>query len=380
MQDRVQIQDAAGEVLHCLNPGKWEAVRVISLAFSPDGRRLAIGYYETEPRKENRRLDTVRVWDVATGKLVRGLRPTGGGAWLQLLAFSPDGKTLATVERGMPPQLFDVATGRELCRLLGYHGTRDRDRQTHQTIAFSPDGTLVATNAGKNDGIVLWEAASGKAVRLLAGHDGGTRSLAFSPDGRKLLSGGADSTALVWAVSPRGGESVKRGAWTKETPARLWDDLAKDPEVAYPALWSLLANPDAAVALLEKRLKPDEKSDPKRIERLIADLGDDDFEVRQKADADLRKLGERAETALRRALETAKDLEVRKRAAGLLARLEAPPTGDQLRERRAIHALEAIATPKAEALLRALAKGGEGRKTAAAALALERMAARQQKK
>jgi hypothetical protein len=220
-----------------------------------------------------------------------------------------------------------------------------------------------------------------RAARRCACWPGTTaaRSLAFSPDGTRLLSGGADTTALVWEVVPTGGESVKRGAWNKDTPARLWDDLAKDPAAAYPALWSLLASPEEAVALLEKRLKPDERTDPKRIERLITDLGDDDFEVRQKADADLRKLGERAETALRRALEK-EDLEVRKRAAQLLARLEAPPTGDQLRERRAIHALEAIAAKKAEALLRALAKGGEGRKTTAAALALERMAARQQKK
>src|SRR5262249_22918314 len=139
---------------------------------------------------------------------------------------------------------------------------------------------------------------------------GGTRSLAFSPDGKRLLSGGADATALVWAVVPTGGESVKRGAWKKDTPASLWGDLAKDPEIAYPAVWSLLASPDAAVALLEKHLKPDEPIGPKRIDRLITDLGDDEFEVRQKADAALQKIGERAEKALRRALEK-KDLEVR---------------------------------------------------------------------
>jgi hypothetical protein len=312
------------------------------------------------------------LWDVETGKVQGRLRPAVRGDVPNTLVFSPDGKILAA--GGV--QLFDVATGREL---LTFSVDCDRRWIDRRPLAFSPDAALLATD-GCNDGILILETATGKEVRRLAGHDGGTRALAFSPDGRRLLSGGGDMTALIWEVIPRGGESVKRGSWTTDTPERLWADLAKEPAVAYPALWSLLAEPKQAVPLLAKRLKPDAVVDPKRIRRLIAALGEDDFDVREKADAELRAVGVLAEADLRRALKTTQDLETRKRIAVLLARLEAPPGAAELRDRRAIQALEAMATPAAEALLKRLANGGEGgRNTAAARAALSRLEARRRR-
>jgi WD40 repeat protein len=368
--DEIEIQDARRQTLRLLTQPD-DDVCILALAFAPDGGILAVGCrnYSREP---NALQDTIQLWNVSTGKLVRSLRRARSFVSPGSLAFSADGKILAALGSWGPPQLFDVATGRELVRLA-----EDSERaHRFQAVTFSPDGALLATG-GKGDGISIWESATGKEVRRLSGHDGGTRALAFSPDGKRLLSGGADSTAVVWAVVPQGGESVTRGAWKKDTPAKLWADLAKEPAVAYPALWSLLASPDQAVALLAKRLRPDGLADPKRIRRLIEDLGDDDFDVRQKADAELKAVGVLAEADLRKTLKTTQDLERRKRIALLLARLEAPPSAAELRERRAIQALEGVATPDALALLARLASGGRGgRKTEAALAALPRLEAR----
>ncbi|MCI0461412.1 MAG: sigma-70 family RNA polymerase sigma factor [Gemmataceae bacterium] len=183
--------------------------RIDLLAFSPDGKTLfsQVGIPRPQPRLGEgiQRLGEdgaqVRVWDVATGKERRtGLE----GAWNELhMTLSPDGRTLAV--RGI--SLLETATGRERLKLTGH--TADVC-----SVAFSPDGRTLAS--GSMDGTVrLWDLPSGREVGRLgeeARRFEGRRwvlAVAFSPDGRSLVSGGLDQTAHIWDVSritgrPRG--------------------------------------------------------------------------------------------------------------------------------------------------------------------------------
>jgi RNA polymerase sigma factor (sigma-70 family) len=152
------------------------------LAFSPDGKRLATGD----------EAGVVKVWDPA-GRELHTLK--GHTEPVRCLAFSPDGKTLASGSRDLLALTWDVRTGRRKAALAGH--TNDVS-----AVAFSPDGRVLAT--GSFDQTVrLWDTASGKERATLRGHKKGIFCLAFGPRGRLLASASEDGTVRLWDTTAR---------------------------------------------------------------------------------------------------------------------------------------------------------------------------------
>ena len=136
-----------------------------------------------------------------------------------------------------------------------------------------------------------------------------------------------------------------------------WQDLEADAVKAHAAMRAFIQAQDQAVTLLEERLRPEK---PRDINQLVADLDADEFQTREKASKELRKLGIAAEPALRKALQRKPSLEVQLRVEHILAQSEGPPPPDVLQGRRAIEVLEKVATPKSRELLHKLAKAAPG--------------------
>ncbi|MEW6505560.1 MAG: hypothetical protein AB1457_16500, partial [Chloroflexota bacterium] len=88
--------------------------------------------------------------------------------------------------------LWDVTSGAEVRRLAGHEDSVG-------SVAFSPDGRLLASGGGT---VRLWDVTSGAEVRRLAGHDNKVLSVAFSADGRLLVSGSLDDTVRLWQIRP----------------------------------------------------------------------------------------------------------------------------------------------------------------------------------
>jgi WD40 repeat protein len=197
---------------------------VRTVAFSPDGGVVAA-------------LDAdgaVRLWTRANGRERKRWRQQSGSRGP--LAFSPDGRLLATGDGGII-HLWDAATGAEVRRLEGHQGT------VH-CLAFAPDGRTLASGAveglryvGSTDVLVarrspgdkvlrLWDVATGRPTREFSGHEDGIETVAWSPDGRTLATGGWDRTIRIWDAPDTSPERKRRDADT--SPERKRRDTTNE--------------------------------------------------------------------------------------------------------------------------------------------------------
>jgi WD40 repeat protein/serine/threonine protein kinase len=175
----VRLYETATGKLRLPDPGHTKSV--LGVAFSPDGRLLASGSFD----------ETVRLWDLTTGKQVRTF--TGHTDRVVGVAFSPDGKLLASSSFDRTVRLWDVASGRRVQTLTGFAGEGNR-------VAFSPDGKLVAA-ASQDRTVRLWSVPRGEEVRVLRLFSDVTDAVCFSPDGRRLAAASRDSIVLVCDVA-----------------------------------------------------------------------------------------------------------------------------------------------------------------------------------
>lgn len=221
----LRVWDAAtGRLIRIL---KGHTAPVTKIAFTADGKRVVSASYEppiivwdVDSGKELLRIDgqvkynsgqgfdvsrdgrfiasggtspdvPIKLWDAASGKEIRTIAATAIG-----LALSPDGTRLAFV-KGDTITLLDLRDDAKPLIVKGH-------QSPVESVAFSPNGTLLATWGGKDVSksgeLKLWDAASGQPIRSFTGHTDLVASAAFSPDGKKIVSGGRDRTLKVWDV------------------------------------------------------------------------------------------------------------------------------------------------------------------------------------
>jgi hypothetical protein len=239
---------------------------------------------------------------------------------------------------------------------------------------MSPDGQLLA-EADRQGDIRIWEIGSGQVVYRLTGHVGAINAVAFTPDGRQLVTGSEDTTGMVWSLDPADTDRFVVSAVDHEVSSRLWDDLvSSDAARAYRAGWRLSHQPQQAVALLREYLKPAPAPNEQKVHQMVASLDDDQFAVREKASRDLEAMGDSIESVLRQELKEARSLEVRSRLESLIAVIQAGTLLGMVPERRAVAVLERIGNREAQYVLAMLAGGASGaRVTQSAQAALGRL-------
>ena len=156
---------------------------VQGMLFSPDGKWLAV----TRLREQ-----IIQILDASTDEVTYTLR--GHNDFVQDVAFNNDGERLVSGGKDGTARLWDTDSGKQLAVFDVCH----HSRSTIMKVAFSPTANHFATGTAESPEVVVWDASSGNRILTLKGHAGGVFGLAFSPDGKSLVSGGQDCTVRVW--------------------------------------------------------------------------------------------------------------------------------------------------------------------------------------
>jgi WD40 repeat protein len=350
-----------------------------SVRFSPDGKTLAAGNGD----------GGIEFWVVASGNIRAILKENEHGAHVYSVDFSPDGKILASVAaasfddqsrnfRDTKVKLWEVATRQQRASFPGM-----------SVVVFSADGKTLVSHSQDNmlsrhlpGSIKLSDVATSQKRFTLKATKPFPGSFYFGAlDGKTLatvsyekLQGPAEIN--LWHI-PAGklADNPVRSLSPKDLDA-LWTTLAgDDAQKAYQAINTLVVAPEQAIGMIKERLRPASEPDAqemKQLNRLIDELGSNQFAARQRAREELEKLDERAETALRKKLADKPALEIRRQIEQLLAKIERL-TPERSRALRGIEVLEHIGSSEARQVLQVLAKGSEGSRTTEAKASLDRL-------
>jgi WD40 repeat protein/serine/threonine protein kinase len=247
---------------------KGHTGQVNRVAFSPDGKRIGTGSQDT----------TARVWHAEMGQEVDAFKREDALGFTDV-AFSPDCKRVLTGSRGSSARVWDAETGQEKALIKG----QNQENQEITSVAFSPDGKRVligiadvTIDFGQGPKFLdgeskIWDAETGQVKALLKGHALGITSVAFSPDGMRVLTGNWDNTARVWdaetgqekatlkghtaqvnrvAFSPDGKRVLTGGG---DSTVRVWDAETGQQKALMTGhtgeIWSVAFSPDGKFIL-----------------------------------------------------------------------------------------------------------------------------------
>jgi len=236
----IQLWDVnTGEQLMTLQKGKkpysWDLTEIgCSVTWSSNGRRIASGG------------KTIQVWDSITGERLMILR--GHTDKVRDVAFSPDSKRIVSGSVDKTVKIWDASTGEELMTLAGHTGevysvafSRNSKKivsgsgtikiwnaktgenlltiyggkdNTFLSVMFSPDGQQIVSG-GLDSSVILWDATNGAEITSLRGHDQSVTSVAFSPDGKRVISGSYDQFVKVWNPSVNRERTILYGHKTR---------------------------------------------------------------------------------------------------------------------------------------------------------------------
>jgi WD40 repeat protein len=311
------------------------------LAVDPKGRWLATGTtYSGDRDKRWHLLDAKTGKEIAQTVVEMAEVNVNGQRhlvepFLNDLAWLPDGSRLLSLHYGGTVRIWDPQTRAEVGRIaLGRLG------QLSGGLAASPDGRWVAVGSERT--VTVWELASRTKVLTLGEHDSGVQEVAFTKDGRGLVSN-ADLSPILWDLCPR--DLPKDGHW--ETLA------SADGAKAYRAQWALVKDPATAVKLFGEQVKSAElRLERAKFDKWVADLDSPQFRMREAAEKGLTAAGVKIPVGwLRKAVAESKSDESRTRLGRILAERE-KPSPREWRLQRAVQVLELARTPEAKTLLK----------------------------
>jgi WD40 repeat protein len=338
---------SSGKLLASMKNDQQSYRTVMKFHWKPDGKQILLAAFSGIGLDQDTELT---LYEAATLKKVKSISQAPLLALTLDVATNRDKVVLSTYSlqtRKSTIQIWDLNPGTKAPLRVWPSGLR-----TAWLARFSPCGRMIAS-AGASEThqeVVLWEARTAREIhrwkivpvpQVPSVNHLQDRTVAFSPDGKRLATTGHAPTIFVWDVTL--GRLRPDGTLTPldlqpDLLERCWQQLAEpDPAIAYQAAWQLAASPAQAVPFLAKRLRPLVPPHPQQFQTWLNQLNDEDFATRQKASEELAAYGPGALACIE-AVREMQDLEVQRRLTRIVAGwMESP---EELRTDRALFALE----------------------------------------